>query len=114
MLQIRCYVQHVVEVLLPLKQTDFEKIHESSSCSAVLSPFTPVEDFHFSLGFIGKNKTARSLRKTWEREILWTSCKYRGLGKEKFVENVLEDLTNTNFLKSVGVFLVKVMGNLSS
>lgn len=42
-------------------------------------------------------ETVRSLRRTWEREILWTSCKYRGRGKENFVENVLEDFTNTNF-----------------
>lgn len=97
MLQIWCYVQHVVEVLLLLKQTGFEKIHGSSSSSVAFS--TPLDAFHLSLGFIGKNKTSRSLRKTWEREILWTSCKYRVLGKEKFVENVLEDLTNTNFIE---------------
>lgn len=96
MLQIWCYVQHVVEVLLLLKQTGFEKIHGSGS-SSVFS--TPIDAFHLPLGFIGKNKTSRSLRKTWEREILWTSCKYSILAKENFVENVLEDLTNTNFIE---------------
>lgn len=54
--------------------------------------------FHFSLAFIGKNKTARSLKKTWERGISWTSCECRALRKEKFVENVIEDLTNRNFI----------------
>lgn len=57
---------------------------------------------HFSLGFAGKHKTARSPRENWEGEILWTSGKYRTLRNENIVENVLENLTNTNFNEVCG------------
>lgn len=55
--------------------TVLEKIHKIPICRAVLSPFAPAGAFCFSLGFIIMNETVRSLRKTWERGILWTSCK---------------------------------------
>lgn len=99
-------------MLLALKQTGFEKIHESSGCSAVLSPFTPVDAFHFSFGFVGKlsgaleevgrGKFCGPLASTGagERKTLWKTC---------WSISLIQIL-----LKSVGVFLVKVMGNLSS
>lgn len=92
--------------------TVFEKIHKI--CSAVLSPFAHAGAFRFSLGFIIMNETVRSLRKTWEREILWASCRVHMPMQGEFCGKMCWRISLIkNLFSLVGVFLVKVMGSLS-
>lgn len=94
--------------------TVFEKVHKICICSAVLSPFAPAGAFRFSRGFIIMNETVGSLRKTWEREILWTSCKARESVQGEFGGKMYWRISLIKNLFSVaGVFLVKVMGRFS-